>query len=55
LRVLGAVVGGFIFAMGAAQIFIFPYVDTIFGFTGLFILVTAISAWFMTASPRLSY
>jgi len=54
LRVLGAVVGGFIFAMGA-QIFILPYVDTIFGFTVLFILVTAIFAWFMTASPRLSY
>jgi multidrug resistance protein MdtO len=54
LRFLGAAVGGFVFGMGA-QIFILPYVDTIFGFTVLFILVTAISAWFMTASPRLSY
>jgi multidrug resistance protein MdtO len=54
LRFLGAAVGGFIFAMGA-QIFIFPYVDTIFGFTIVFIVVTAISAWFMTASPRISY
>ncbi len=54
LRFLGAAVGGFVFGMGA-QIFILPYVDTIFGFTVLFIVVTAISAWFMTASPRLSY
>ena len=54
LRILGAVVGGFIFAMGA-QIFLLPYIDTIFGFTILYIVVTAISVWFMTASPRLSY
>ena len=54
LRFLGAAVGGFVCGMGA-QIFILPYVDTIFGFTVLFIVVTAISAWFMTASPRLSY
>jgi multidrug resistance protein MdtO len=54
LRFLGASVGGFVCGMGA-QIFILPYVDTIFGFTVLFIVVTAISAWFMTASPRLSY
>jgi multidrug resistance protein MdtO len=54
LRFLGATVGGFVFGMGA-QIFILPYVDTIFGFSVLFIIVTAIGAWFMTASPRLSY
>jgi multidrug resistance protein MdtO len=54
LRIAGASVGGFIFGMGA-QIFILPSVDTIFGFTILFAIVTAISAWFMTASPRLSY
>jgi len=54
LRFLGAAVGGFVLAMGA-QIFIFPSIDTIFGFTIVFIVVTAFSAWFMTASPRISY
>jgi multidrug resistance protein MdtO len=54
LRFTGAVVGGFVFGMGA-QIFILPYVYTIFGFTLLFVLVTAVAAWFMTSSPRLSY
>jgi multidrug resistance protein MdtO len=54
LRFSGAAVGGFVFGMGA-QIFILPYVDTIFGFTLLFVFVTVVSAWFMTCSPRLSY
>jgi multidrug resistance protein MdtO len=54
LRIMGAIVGGFIFGMGV-QIFIFPYVDTIFGFTIVYMIVTAVAAWFMTASPRLSY
>src|SRR5262249_21126853 len=54
LRIGGAIVGGFVFGLGA-QIFILPSVDTIFGFTILFVIVTAISAWIMTASPRISY
>jgi multidrug resistance protein MdtO len=54
LRLLGAFIGGFVFAMGA-QIFLFPDIDSIFGFTIIFAIVTGISAWFMTASPRLSY
>jgi multidrug resistance protein MdtO len=54
LRFTGAAVGGFVFGMGG-QIFILPYVHSIFGFTVLFAVVTAVSAWFMTASPRLSY
>jgi multidrug resistance protein MdtO len=54
LRFTGATVGGFVFGMGA-QIFILPYAHTIFGFTLLFVFVTAVSAWFMTSSPRLSY
>jgi multidrug resistance protein MdtO len=54
LRIAGAMVGGFIFGNGA-QIFILPYVDTIVGFTILYVVVTAISAWIMTASPRISY
>jgi multidrug resistance protein MdtO len=54
LRFAGALVGGVIVGMGS-QIFILPYVDTIVGFTVLFILVTAVSSWVMTSSPRLSY
>jgi multidrug resistance protein MdtO len=54
LRLLGAAVGGFVLAMGA-QIFIFPSIDTIFGFAIVFVIVTALSAWFMSASPRISY
>ena len=40
LRFTGAIVGGFLSAW-AAQIFILPYVDSIAGFTVLFVLVTA--------------
>ncbi len=54
LRFGGAIVGGFVFGLGA-QIFILPYMDTIVGFTILFVIVTALSAWIMTASPRISY
>jgi len=54
LRIAGAVVGGFVMGMGA-QVFILPYVDSIAGFLVLFGVVTAVSSWFMTSSPRLSY
>jgi|HubBroStandDraft_4_1064222.scaffolds.fasta_scaffold05118_2 multidrug resistance protein MdtO len=54
LRFAGAVVGGFVFGMGS-QVFILPYLDSIAGFTVLFIAVSALAAWFTTASPRLSY
>src|SRR5208283_3070385 len=54
LRILGAVVGGFLIGMGS-QIFILPYLDSIAGFVVLFVAVTALSSWFMTSSPRLSY
>ena len=54
LRVTGAVVGGFVLAMGS-QIFILPYIDSIAGFVLLFVAVTALAAWFTTSSPRLSY
>ncbi len=47
-------IGGFIFGMGA-QIFVLPYLDSITGFAVLFAVVTAISAWMATATPRLSY
>jgi multidrug resistance protein MdtO len=54
LRLSGAIVGGFIFGMGA-QIFILPYIDSIGGFTVLFVAVTVVAAWFATSSSRLSY
>jgi multidrug resistance protein MdtO len=54
LRFLGAIIGGIIFGMGA-QIFVLPYLDSITGFTLLFMAVTAISSWIATASARLSY
>jgi multidrug resistance protein MdtO len=38
-----------------AQVFVLPYLDTIAGFTLLFVIVTAISSWIATASARLSY
>ena len=54
LRLGGALIGGFVFGMGA-QVFVLPYLDGITGFTVLFAVVTAISAWIATATPRLSY
>jgi len=54
LRILGAMVGGFVLGMGS-QIFILPHLDSIGSFVLLFAAVTALSAWFMTSSPRLSY
>ena len=54
LRLGGAFLGGIVFGMGA-QLFVLPYLDTITGFTLLFAVVTAISAWIQTASARLSY
>ena len=54
LRILGALVGGFVIGMGS-QIFILPYFDSFAGFVVLFVAVTAVASWFMTSSPRLSY
>jgi multidrug resistance protein MdtO len=54
LRVTGAIAGGILIGMGS-QLFIMPYLDSIAGFVVLFVLVTAVSSWFMTSSPRLSY
>jgi multidrug resistance protein MdtO len=54
LRFLGAFIGGIIFGMGA-QIFVLPYLNSITGFTLLFMAVTALSSWIATASARLSY
>ena len=54
LRLGGFIIGGLIFGMGA-QIFVLPHVDSIVGFTVLFVLVTAIAAWIATATPRISF
>jgi multidrug resistance protein MdtO len=54
LRFAGFVVGGLLIGM-SAQVFILPYIDSIVGFTIFFVLVTALAAWFMTSSPRLSF
>lgn len=54
LRISGALVGGFLFGMGS-QVFILPYLDSIAGFTILFIFVTALASWIVTSSTRLSY
>ena len=54
LRLGGAIIGGFVFGMGA-QVFVLPHLDGITGFTVLFAIVAAISAWIATATPRLSY
>ena len=54
LRFAGFFVGGILIGM-SSQAFILPYLDSIAGFTVLFMLVTALAAWFMTSSPRLSY
>jgi multidrug resistance protein MdtO len=54
LRLGGAIIGGFVFGMGA-QVFVLPYLDSITGFTVLFVVVAAVSAWIATATPRLSY
>jgi multidrug resistance protein MdtO len=54
MRFAGALVGGFGIGM-SAQIFVLPYLDSIAGFTVLFITVIAASAWIATSSSRLSY
>jgi multidrug resistance protein MdtO len=54
LRLGGAIIGGFGFGIGA-QVFVLPHLDSITDFTVLFVVVTAVSAWIGTATPRLSY
>lgn len=54
LRIAGAVIGGFVFGMGA-QVMVLPWLNGITGFTLLFVAVTTIAAWIGTSSTRLSY
>jgi len=53
LRLGGALAGGIV-AIGA-QIFVLPSLDSIAGFTVLFIAVTIAATWIATSSPRISY
>jgi len=54
LRISGAIVGGVIAGIGA-QVFILPCIDSVGGFTLLFLAVTIPAAWIATSGPRLSY
>jgi multidrug resistance protein MdtO len=54
LRFSGALVGGVLLGIGS-QVLILPMLDTIAGFIVLFGAITAVAAWFLTSSPRLSY
>jgi multidrug resistance protein MdtO len=54
LRIAGAIVGGLVLGIGA-QIFILPYLDSVTGFTILFLAVTIPAVWIATSGPRLSY
>lgn len=54
LRISGAIVGGVFLGIGA-QMFILPNLDSIAGFTLVFLVATVFSAWIMTSTPRLSY
>jgi multidrug resistance protein MdtO len=54
MRFSGAFLGGVVLGIGS-QVLILPMLDTIAGFTVMFAAVTAVAAWFLTSSPRLSY
>ena len=54
LRFSGALLGGVVLGIGS-QVLILPMLDTIAGFTVMFAAVTAVAAWILTSSARLSY
>jgi len=54
LRIAAALVGGVVVGIGA-QVFVLPSLDSIGGFTLLFLAVMVPSAWIAASSPRLSY
>ena len=53
LLVTGTIAGGIV-AIGT-QVFILPHIDSIAGFTLLFVVVSTAAAWVATSGPRLSY
>ena len=54
MRFSGALLGGVVLGIGS-QVLILPMLDTVAGFTVMFAAVTALAAWILTSSPRLSY
>jgi multidrug resistance protein MdtO len=54
LRISGALCGGVVLGI-SSQVLILPMLDTVAGFTVMFAAVTAVGAWILTSSPRLSY
>ncbi len=52
-RFAGALAGGVVAGIGA-QVFILPHLDSITGFTLLFLVVTIVAAWIATSSARAS-
>jgi multidrug resistance protein MdtO len=50
LRFTGAILGGLVIGIGA-QVFILPNIDSIGGFTVLFMAVAVLSTWIGTSSP----
>src|SRR6202008_2348143 len=53
LRISGGIIG---VVLGiSSQIFILPHLDSITGFTLLFLAVTIPATWIATSGPRLSY
>ncbi len=54
MRFSGALLGGVVLGIGS-QVLILPMLDTVAGFTVMFAAVTAVAAWILTSSPRLSY
>ena len=54
LRFSGALIGGVVLGIGS-QVLILPALDTVAGFTVMFAAVTAVAAWILSSSPRLSY
>jgi multidrug resistance protein MdtO len=54
MRFSGALLGGVVLGIGS-QVLILPLLDTVAGFTVMFAAVTAVAAWILTSSPRLSY
>jgi|SRR6187402_12192 len=54
LRFVGAILGGLIFGILSESLFL-PTFDSIISFGVLFTLITGLSAWIATSSPRISY
>ncbi len=54
LRISGTLVGAVVMGIGA-QVFILPYLDSIAGFTLVFVAATIVAAWCAASGPRFSY